>query len=535
MGCKCKKGSCQKCKKCKGCACKCPIRQKRVRIGTGKPVGRPVQDVTARPTRGAGSTTAIYYGDDSDSNHSSDAEDLDMVGPSTPKHRRLQVATKKYDYDNITVDLCDLLGVDKAVAKNVPSATVREECASLLDLPGDSDKDYSQSRLVIFATHIVKAMCDKLLPNDGEGLYQAMIKGNKSRDRGKVETSVSAVLSALPQGSLQKQAIRAVVCNSIPLEELKNSTFGIGAKAFRIGRLHYQYLASGNDIINTVRTMSRYSKLTVQKAVDFILSPSNVKQLSWGTRQVEVSGEWKTFPQFTRLKVPEYMYREYLETYPDVAERLCRSSFRKVIEATTSYDQHARKAVDYTAGILLYDNLDYIEHALSVCVFNETAKERVKKIQLVLQAFLKYQFVDLHVGKGMITSHHYKYALESTTTQPMLTACFTDCDQCQIPFKTMHYLKKLAVGKPDVLTMMDHSVEKFKIYMGHLVRVMNQREEIQRVYDDMDSDECFMVMDYKMKFEPQHFREKTTDHYGKKGSFTMVYLLVFAVIQLDTH
>lgn len=68
------------------------------------------------------------------------------------------------------------------------------------------------------------------------------------------------------------------------------------------------------------------------------------------------------------------MYREYLETYPDVAERLCRSSFLKVIEATKSYDQHARKAVDNTTGISLYNNLDYIEHALSVSVFNETAK-----------------------------------------------------------------------------------------------------------------------------------------------------------------
>lgn len=83
--------------------------------------------------------------------------------------------------------------------------------------------------------------------------------------------------------------------------------------------------------------------------------------------------------------------------------------------------------------------------------------------------------------------------------------------------------------------MMDHSVEKFKNYMGHLVCVMNQREEIQRIYDDMDSDECFTLMDYKMKFEPQHFRKKITDHYGKKCSFTMVYLLVVAVIQLDTH
>jgi len=234
------------------------------------------------------------------------------------------------------------------------------------------------------------------------------------------------------------------------------------------------------------------------------------------------------------MKTLQYMYREYINKYPDVRERVCHTSFTKIVKAITSFDQHARKAVDYATGILLYDNIDYIKRGLSICLFNDTTKETVKKMQLVLEAFMKYQFVDLHIGKGSMKSHHYKYALEKTSHN-MVTECFTDCNQCQIPFKTIHYLKQLAAGKPDVATMLDHSSAKFKIYMGHLVRVMNQREEIQRIYDNMDVDECFVVMDYKMKFEPQHFREKTTDHYGKKGLFTMIHLRVLAIIHLGTY
>ena len=56
------------------------------------------------------------------------------------------------------------------------------------------------------------------------------------------------------------------------------------------------------------------------------------------------------------------------------------------------------------------------------------------------------------------------------------------------------------------------------------MRVTNQQMSIQKIFDHM-KDECVnngkklcvITLDYKMKLNPLYFREKTVDHYGKRG------------------
>ena len=66
---------------------------------------------------------------------------------------------------------------------------------------------------------------------------------------------------------------------------------------------------------------------------------------------------------------------------------------------------------------------------------------------------------------------------------------------------------------------------KMVLFLGHRLRVMNQQVAIKNMFLGMEhpceqnntSDECVIVVDYKMKFEPCYYREKTVDHYGKRG------------------
>ena len=55
------------------------------------------------------------------------------------------------------------------------------------------------------------------------------------------------------------------------------------------------------------------------------------------------------------------------------------------------------------------------------------------------------------------------------------------------------------------------------LYLGHCVRVKNQRDCIDEIMASLLEHEAMAVMDFKMKFESMYFREKTTDIYGKKG------------------
>ncbi len=46
--------------------------------------------------------------------------------------------------------------------------------------------------------------------------------------------------------------------------------------------------------------------------------------------------------------------------------------------------------------------------------------------------------------------------------------------------------------------------------------------------------ECVILLDYKMKFEPVYFREKTVDHYGKRGiSWHGAMITFYTAVSVD--
>jgi hypothetical protein len=66
--------------------------------------------------------------------------------------------------------------------------------------------------------------------------------------------------------------------------------------------------------------------------------------------------------------------------------------------------------------------------------------------------------------------------------------------------------------------------EKAVLFMAHRMRVVNQQVSIQKVLNIMKMNcvnygtkQCVVTIDYKMKLDPIYYREKTVDHYGKRG------------------
>jgi hypothetical protein len=55
--------------------------------------------------------------------------------------------------------------------------------------------------------------------------------------------------------------------------------------------------------------------------------------------------------------------------------------------------------------------------------------------------------------------------------------------------------------------------------MGHILRVTNQRLAISNELEALQTKSLvvYIMIDYKMKMLPVYFREKTLEHYGKKG------------------
>ena len=81
--------------------------------------------------------------------------------------------------------------------------------------------------------------------------------------------------------------------------------------------------------------------------------------------------------------------------------------------------------------------------------------------------------------------------------------------------KILKYTKKCA--REEHRAVIDDCKDKILLYMGHRRRVINQRNRIAQVMDGMEEDTAYIILDYKMKFNALKFREKTVDHFGKRG------------------
>lgn len=65
--------------------------------------------------------------------------------------------------------------------------------------------------------------------------------------------------------------------------------------------------------------------------------------------------------------------------------------------------------------------------------------------------------------------------------------------------------------------LINDCADKLKLFLGHRIRVMNQRNRLQQIHQGMTDTDMLVFMDYKMNYEPMYFREKTLEHYGEKG------------------
>lgn len=97
----------------------------------------------------------------------------------------------------------------------------------------------------------------------------------------------------------------------------------------------------------------------------------------------------------------------------------------------------------------------------------------------------------------------------------------------QITTFFFHQLNNIILSSPEdqdsAVRTLRGAQEKAILFMGHRLRVINQQVAIEQTLDSIRQHflngitECFVTIDYKMKLDPIYYREKTVDHYGKRG------------------
>ena len=135
-------------------------------------------------------------------------------------------------------------------------------------------------------------------------------------------------------------------------------------------------------------------------------------------------------------------------------------------------------------------------------------RHKMEKIQVFLKTKF-YQHVKEDSENDTIQSgHNASYGLKhpsaSSETSPH------SCNGCQAPFIFFDRVKELV--DPVHHQLLDECQHKVVLFMGHMVRMYNQRTHIKEALDAISQTKskkvAWVVLDYKMKMVPVYFREK---------------------------
>ena len=452
---------------------------------------------------------------------------MDLIAPCRKKKKK-QNPPRRGDIQQ----LCEVLGIPNIAFHNLPSKRKRQE--------GVQRGSEDDKRIVSLVKKIHSSTAHLLYPHRPERLLSQELVIAPSPV--KLIDTVCDFCENAPKNSVARRVARAIAVQSFSrqtIEEL-SQTRGL-SKTLLKGRARdkakadFEAIHSGKDLVKVKWARSRTSTEVVEKTVRFLLSPSNISPLSWGTRTVRLSkSEEVELPRLCAHRTTQASFKHYEST---VAEpRLKRTTFFKLSNSILTQKPKLLRAVDYVSGILLHEPIEAVQDVIDVFLPRTQKKEMTKDLQLA-RNFLKVQY-DNHVlkeGDGVRT-HGIQFGL----SRPRADIPDRDgqCEACSFPFHVVTKVKQLVgdcdantlltnggeAAKQDALKMLDDVFEKMHLYQGHRARVVNQNLAIEKALRNLehqaslgDSSTVLMVIDWKMKFEALSSRETTQEHFGKRG------------------
>ncbi len=406
-----------------------------------------------------------------------------------------------------------VLGIKRALAipesesKNLPSKKTRTETEFK-----EFDRE-ERGRLIAFGIKAMNSICATVCPKDPDGFRQELaFEMTRQINHGHEVTlleNMTTLVNALPERCIQRQVREAPLATTFP-NDILSVKFGIGEGRARKKRQCFKFMVSERTMLKLPHRSSRnYDEKVVQNAVNFVMNDANVQRISWGAHTVTIDGEQRSFPDLIRKRTVRVIARDYVEHFPERKDRVGLTSFEKIVRSISYKDQKAVRAVDYVSGQLLYDNLRMVNRIVDT-MENESERLRLRKIVTCLDAHIKGRFEHAsHMGQCNHTKPSFSFDRQAMTTHG------EPCPICTLIIRVMEYLiTQIPEIHHDLL--MDCR-EKLHIYMGHRVRVSNQRSAINDLRSSLDDSEAMIILDFKMKFESKYFREKTSEFYGKKG------------------
>ena len=401
---------------------------------------------------------------------------------------------------------------------------------------------------------IVRRSAELLYPGGSNVLTQRLsaklckpVEKYTTKDVEKIGDFLASVYKKGAKASIQKRVVRAVLLKGFRGAVRKQIETRNDFRVWTTSSQAYNdaaALEAGDTLAHNSRTNTRYSEEGVQTAVRFILRPSNVGTLSWGTELVKVGTDIIELPKVVRRKSCKALYDAYVKHcnthLVQSAFRygvLGRSSFHSIVQTLTSGDFKLLRGVDHvTSSTLVDSSVNSLQELVDTFTSGAESRELTTDIEL-MRNFLKVQYAK-HIVRDddEVSTHGLSYALSPSRPGQDADVRNEQCNGCKyVPHVLDRVREAILTAQSgeetcctptkDVLQSLDDIGEKLALYMGHIARAVNQQREIASVVQDMeraciehnDSSTALVVVDWNMKFEGASEREKKQQHYGKRG------------------
>ena len=209
--------------------------------------------------------------------------------------------------------------------------------------------------------------------------------------------------------------------------------------------------------------MAYYSVDAVQRATDYILLDSNINVLSQETKKVTVNSKKEILPKLARKEKVETMLVDYRLEYP--REFYIRELFfYSIVKTITNEDMKAKTTINYISGVLLHNNLLYIQKMTNT-IEDSYKCDSTAELSFILEAWMKKYFVK-HFNSDLCSVLSLDYSLNDTNTED-IDCSKSACKTYVLPFRIMLLLREQLSNVH--YSMMDNCTLKIKLLMGHCV------------------------------------------------------------------
>uniref|UniRef100_A0A7S0BHF3 Uncharacterized protein n=1 Tax=Rhodosorus marinus TaxID=101924 RepID=A0A7S0BHF3_9RHOD len=407
-------------------------------------------------------------------------------------------------------DIRESLQLGPNVGRGMPSE-VERRTKKLRDMD-----DEAVGRLQHFAETVFQRLCEIIAPNDSKKLAEETAKRiyrKSAAPEDRLLANMQRIIEAMPERNLQSRVLVAPICGSFSTDFLKEK-LGLGQEKVARGRRHCKHMLNGYSLQDSQRHIQRYSKENVKKAVDYFLHERNV-QLIPGSREKSIlDGTELCFPRLERKLRVEYIFRNYLEFYPERSERIGGTIFRRIVKLLTDERGDSSRIMDHASTVLLYDNFDLIRRMVGSV--DPAEQDRCMKVVNALERFMREDY-EAHIASSEMcrwTKPEYALHREDVHSEDVVGEnC--NCNVCNMPFMVFQYLRRLV--DPVHLSLLDDCSEKVQHYLGHRVRVNHQRLKLEKMLNGLEAHQACVILDFKERFEPLIAGEKSAENGGERG------------------